>query len=229
MTSATMGLSPDGRTPSEQLALIRARVVDLMAEHSALFAGLREELAEAGVRIVDYADLPQSSRRSARAISRGDLPGPDAAGGGSGPSVPVHQHAQPVARGRRARPRNRRARVRAHQGAADPAALRRGRSRRVYVPIEQVIAANLDTLFAGMEILEAHFFRVTRNADLAHRRGRGRRPAARDRGGAASPAIRGGGPPRGRSGDARRHAPAAPAGHRRRPRRLSTRSTACST
>ena len=36
-----------------------------------------------------------------------------------------------------------------------------------YVLLEQVIAANLDALFPGMEILEHHLFRVTRNADLA--------------------------------------------------------------
>ena len=33
--------------------------------------------------------------------------------------------------------------------------------------IDQVIEANLDALFPGMEILEHHLFRVTRNADLA--------------------------------------------------------------
>ena len=36
----------------------------------------------------------------------------------------------------------------------------------VFVPIEDVIAANLDELFPGMEIIEHHAFRVTRNADL---------------------------------------------------------------
>jgi polyphosphate kinase len=36
----------------------------------------------------------------------------------------------------------------------------------VFVPIEDVIAANLDELFPGMEIVEHHAFRVTRNADL---------------------------------------------------------------
>src|SRR5438093_1615918 len=36
----------------------------------------------------------------------------------------------------------------------------------VYVPLEDVIAANLDRLFPGMRIVEHHAFRVTRNADL---------------------------------------------------------------
>ena len=35
-----------------------------------------------------------------------------------------------------------------------------------FIPLEQVIAAHLDSLFPGMEILGHHVFRVTRNADL---------------------------------------------------------------
>jgi polyphosphate kinase len=36
-----------------------------------------------------------------------------------------------------------------------------------FVPLEQVITANLDTLFKGMEVMAVYPFRVTRNADLA--------------------------------------------------------------
>lgn len=35
-----------------------------------------------------------------------------------------------------------------------------------FVPMEQIIAAHLDHLFPGMEIVESHEFRVTRNEDL---------------------------------------------------------------
>ena len=35
-----------------------------------------------------------------------------------------------------------------------------------YVPLEEVIAHNLDSLFPGMEVVEAYPFRVTRNADV---------------------------------------------------------------
>ena len=35
-----------------------------------------------------------------------------------------------------------------------------------FVPLEQVIAAHLDSLFPGMEVLAHHVFRVTRNADF---------------------------------------------------------------
>ncbi|MDQ1249207.1 MAG: polyphosphate kinase [Actinomycetota bacterium] len=39
-----------------------------------------------------------------------------------------------------------------------------GRSR--FVPLEDVMAAHLNTLFPGMEIIEHHMFRVTRNEDV---------------------------------------------------------------
>lgn len=35
-----------------------------------------------------------------------------------------------------------------------------------FVPLEQVIAANLDRMFPGLEIVDTHVFRVTRNADM---------------------------------------------------------------
>src|SRR5213079_3690523 len=35
-----------------------------------------------------------------------------------------------------------------------------------FVPLEDVIAVHLDKLFPGMEVLEHHTFRVTRNEDL---------------------------------------------------------------
>ncbi|WP_163551237.1 RNA degradosome polyphosphate kinase [Candidatus Frankia alpina] len=35
-----------------------------------------------------------------------------------------------------------------------------------FVPLEEVIAAHLDQLFPGMEVIDSHRFRVTRNADL---------------------------------------------------------------
>ncbi len=42
-----------------------------------------------------------------------------------------------------------------------------GNSQWTGLPIEQLIAHNLDSLFPGMNIQECHIFRVTRNADIA--------------------------------------------------------------
>jgi polyphosphate kinase len=49
----------DGRTPAEQLAAARARVLELVAEHSEIFVDLRAALAAEGIEIVDYDSVPE--------------------------------------------------------------------------------------------------------------------------------------------------------------------------
>ncbi|MEM7093750.1 MAG: polyphosphate kinase 1 [Actinomycetota bacterium] len=49
----------------------------------------------------------------------------------------------------------------------DPTAPPTGPSDRTYVPLEQVVSANIDRLFPGVEVLEHTIFRVTRNADIS--------------------------------------------------------------
>src|SRR6185436_7080382 len=46
--AGTVTRSPDGRTPEEQLAASRARVLELVADHSATFAALRHQLTSEG-------------------------------------------------------------------------------------------------------------------------------------------------------------------------------------
>lgn len=41
-----------------------------------------------------------------------------------------------------------------------------GEAERIYVPFEEIVAAHLDRLFPGMEILDSGMFRVTRDADF---------------------------------------------------------------
>jgi len=163
---STTGLSPDGRTAAEQLALIRERVVALVAESSVLFAQLRDDLAQAGIRIVDYADVPQHHDQLRERFHEEIFPVLTPLAVDPGHPFPYISTLS----------------LSLAVGVRDPETRERGFARikvppilprlvevehGVFVPIEQVIAANLDTLFAGMEILEAHLFRVTRNADLA--------------------------------------------------------------
>jgi polyphosphate kinase len=51
--------SPDGRTAEEQLAVSRERVLELIADHSAIFLSVRRALAAEGVELVDYATIPE--------------------------------------------------------------------------------------------------------------------------------------------------------------------------
>src|SRR6185436_19675537 len=51
--------SPDGRTAEEQLAAARERVLELVADHSAIFVDVRRTLATEGVELVEYAAIPE--------------------------------------------------------------------------------------------------------------------------------------------------------------------------
>ena len=77
---------------------------------------------------------PRAPRDAPPAVPRRDLPGAHAARRRPRPPVPVHQHAQPLDRGRAARPGDRRAALRAGQDPAPAPAPVRGRARQVRAP-----------------------------------------------------------------------------------------------
>ena len=56
--------------------------------------------------------------------------------------------------------------LRQDQGAGHPALFIPLGDGNTFVPLEQVIATHLDKLFPGMDVVEAHPFRVTRDADI---------------------------------------------------------------
>ena len=127
---------------------------------------VRRALAAEGVELARLRGHPRAPRRAPPALPRRDLPGPDAAGGRPGPSVPVHLDAEPVDRGRAARSGDRRARLRPGQGAADPAAPARGRADRASSCSTRSSRPTSTRCSRGMEVEEHHLFRVTRNADF---------------------------------------------------------------
>src|SRR5438552_3427683 len=49
VAAGSQAVSPDGRTAGEQLAAARASVLELVAEHSAIYLELRKALATAGI------------------------------------------------------------------------------------------------------------------------------------------------------------------------------------
>ena len=125
-------------------------------------------LEDVGIRFADWDDLDDDDRayldehvRRARS-SRCSRRSPS-----TRPPVPVHL--EPVAQPRRHRARpvdaasERFARVKVPPLLPRFVVLPDGER---FVPLEQVIAAHLDALFPGMEILAHHPFRVTRDADF---------------------------------------------------------------
>jgi polyphosphate kinase len=55
--------SPDGRTPAEQLAEVRARVLQLQAVEEQTGKELLGELADQGIRVVGWDDLDKRARK----------------------------------------------------------------------------------------------------------------------------------------------------------------------
>ena len=131
---------------------------------------VKPDLDDAGIHIETWSDLDEADRDHARGLLRADLPGAHAAGGRPGAPVPLHLGAvaEPLDPG--PQPQDEEAGVRAPQGAADPPRFvqlpddNTGRLR--FIPLEDLIANHLQDLFPGMEILEHHEFRVTRNEDV---------------------------------------------------------------
>jgi polyphosphate kinase len=160
--------SADGLTPQQALARIRARVLELTAQQSRLWRReLRASLAAEGIVVggiedCDEKDLKQLERHFQREIY--PVLTPLAVGPGqpfpyiSGLSLSLAVFAADPITGE-----ERFARVKIPEGL--PRFLEVG-SRGLYVPLEQVIAHFLPTLFPGANVVERAAFRVTRDADF---------------------------------------------------------------
>ncbi|MCU1455099.1 MAG: ppk [Acidimicrobiales bacterium] len=160
--------SPDGLTPSEQIQAIGARVAQLTERVQHVFlAELVPELAAAGIVFSSWHELDDDDRQylvkefedrifpvlTPLAVDPGH-PFPYISNLSLNLAVVLRD---PVTSERRF------ARVKVPSLLPRFVVMPDGER---FVPLEQVIAAHLDRLFPGMEIIETSAFRVTRNADL---------------------------------------------------------------
>jgi polyphosphate kinase len=162
-----MARAPDGLTTAEQLARISERTTQLTGRHARLFLDeVAPRLAASGVRIARWPDLNEDQRRTLDTIFDTRIfpvltplavdpshPFPYISNLSLNLAVQVLDPETDEAHF---------ARVKV------PPLLGRFASPGddVYVPLEDVISANLGRLFPGMGVVEHHAFRVTRNADL---------------------------------------------------------------
>ena len=150
---------------------------ELMHQHAVVFQhDVRPSLEDEGITIVRWDDLDE--RRAGAApllLRRPRLPRAHTPRGRPGPPVPLHLRAVPQPRGAAPEPEDRQRALRAASRCrrACPRFIRveedretEGVERKRFVPLEEVIAAHLDQLFPGMDVLEHFSFRVTRNEDL---------------------------------------------------------------
>jgi polyphosphate kinase len=159
----------DGSTPSETIDAIRTVVLDLLQRQAACVQrGLRPVLAEHGVRVASYDEVgPEGQARLRERFRRQIFPVLTPLGVGLGRPFPYISNLSvslavlvrdPVTR------HTTFARVKVPKEMLPRFVEVDGPT--TFVPLEQVIAANLEALFPGMEILDHGIFRVTRDADF---------------------------------------------------------------
>src|SRR6202789_1808473 len=161
--------SVDGLRPGEQLTMIRGSVEELVRRQDPIFLDLIVPgLADAGIRFASWSSLDDEDRRHLDEVFQRQIYPvltPLAVDPGhpfpyiSNLSLNLVVEVQDPTTGER-----RVARVKVPPVLPRFVVMPDGER---FVPLEQVIAAHLETLFPGMSIGEHYAFRVTRNADLA--------------------------------------------------------------
>ena len=172
---------PDGMTPSEQLRAIRASVIRLYrASYDTWRRELVPALAEAGIRILDYSELSEDQLATVNGYFQDSIfptltplafdpgrPFPHISNLSLNLAVLLHDRKGIEHFARVKIPDTIPALVPLASGVKMKSKVRATGKEQAFVWIEQVITANLAALFPGMEILEAHPFHITRDADVA--------------------------------------------------------------
>jgi polyphosphate kinase len=170
--------TPDGRSPQEQLTEISRRLRPMVEQqHENFEQNLRPQLAEAGVYLLNYMDLNQEQRfylqqyfeerifpvLTPLAVDPGH-PFPHISNLSLNLAVSIKDPETKQEHFARVKVPNILPRF-----IVFPEELKQYNGQRSVwtgVPLEQVIAHNLELLFPGMNIQEYHLFRITRDADL---------------------------------------------------------------
>ena len=158
--------TPDGMSAAQTLDAIRTRLLPMVQEHSSTWAHIRQQLAEEQIRIVRYEERPERHVEMRTRFFDEIFPVLTPLAVDPGHPFPyISDLSLSLAVTVRDPVTDERLFARIKVPPVLPRLMEVGE--RTYVLLEQVIAANLDALFPGMEIVEHHLFRVTRNADLA--------------------------------------------------------------
>ena len=181
-----MGLSvrsADGLTPREQLRRIGEQTQQIASRHARVFLdSVRPALAEEGIHIVTWADLDKAEREQLSTYFTEQVfpvltplavdpahPFPFVSGLSLNLAVTVRQPedgGQHFARVKVPDNVNRFVELAVREAGKENSAGTEGKTVIRYLPLEELIAAFLPVLFPGMEIVEHHAFRITRNADF---------------------------------------------------------------
>jgi polyphosphate kinase len=171
--------TPDGRTPAQQLEAIGKRLRPLLHRQYQHFErGLRPLLAETGIHILNYFELNQEQRKYLQYYFEEQIfpvltplavdPGhPFPYISNLSLSLAVVMKHPETGEELFARVKVPQVLPRFINIPPELSSEPEGQVHWTGIPLEQMIAHNLDALFPGMDIQECHTFRVTRNADIA--------------------------------------------------------------
>jgi len=158
--------TPDGMSAAQTLDSIRTRLLPMVARHSETYAEIRGELADEEIRIVRYEERPERHVELRRRFFDEIFPVLTPLAVDPGHPFPyISDLSLSLAVTVRDPETGESLFARIKVPPVLPRLMEVGQQ--TYILLEQVIAANLDALFPGMEIVEHHLFRVTRNADLS--------------------------------------------------------------
>jgi polyphosphate kinase len=160
--------SPDGMSPLEQLRSIRSRVEGLVARQVRSFNdGIVPALAEAGITLVRADEVSKKELSQLHSVFRQQIfPVLTPLAVDPGHPFPYISHLSlnlAVMVRDKDRRQQRFARVKVPPVLPRFVPLVEGQR---YIPLEDVIALHLQSLFPGMEVVAHHPFRVTRDGDL---------------------------------------------------------------
>jgi polyphosphate kinase len=183
LASGAVSAPADGMRPAEQLAAIRERLLPQLQRHGDLWQDeLRPKLGEAGIRILDYEELKNKQRKLLRRHFETEIlpaltplafdpghPFPHISNLSINLAVVVNDpsHGERFARLKVPHMLPRLLRIPSEEkaGSYQRLGLKQPKSAN-FVWLEEVVLANLDLLFPGLEIVAAYPFRVTRDADM---------------------------------------------------------------
>ncbi|MFB6201261.1 MAG: polyphosphate kinase 1 [Halorhabdus sp.] len=160
-------LTADGMTPEQQLDAVLREAGPLFERQAACYRDeIRPALAEAGIEIVDYADLASEEERDVREhFQRDVLPTLTPLSFDPAHPFPFISNLSLSLAVLTRRPGAEEptfTRVKIPQNQERLVEVSEGR----YVLLEEVIRANLSTLFPNVEVVDTALFRLTRNAEV---------------------------------------------------------------
>ncbi len=174
---------PDGMSPAEQLTAIRDRLDPVLGQSVDCWMNdLRPKLSEAGIQVLAYDELKGKQRKLLRRLFKREIfpvltplafdpghPFPHISNLSVNLAVVIDDptHGEKFARVKVPHMFPRFVRIPSEEKVDDMQRLGlEGTTFSNFVWLEEVVAANLDLLFPGLEVISAHPFRVTRDADV---------------------------------------------------------------